>query len=58
MNCLLYTSLIEDAAEAMGATIDGRQCGSFGDYSAVSYNGNGKKESSCFGKRAKSVYLR
>ena len=32
--------LIEDAAEAMGATIAGRQCGSFGDYSAVSYNGN------------------
>lgn len=32
--------LIEDAAEAMGATIDGRQCGSFGDYSVVSYNGN------------------
>ena len=32
--------LIEDAAEAMGATLNGRQCGSFGDYSAVSYNGN------------------
>ena len=32
--------LIEDAAEAMGATAGGRQCGSFGDYSAVSYNGN------------------
>ena len=32
--------LIEDAAEAMGATIYGKQCGSFGDYSAVSYNGN------------------
>lgn len=32
--------LIEDAAEAMGATIDERQCGSLGDYSAVSYNGN------------------
>ena len=32
--------LIEDAAEAMGATIDGRQCGSFGDYAAISYNGN------------------
>lgn len=32
--------LIEDAAEAMGATWDGSQCGSFGDYSAVSYNGN------------------
>ena len=32
--------LIEDAAEAMGATLNGRQCGSFGDYAAVSYNGN------------------
>ncbi|MCR4661254.1 MAG: DegT/DnrJ/EryC1/StrS family aminotransferase [Clostridia bacterium] len=32
--------LIEDAAEAMGATLNGRPCGSFGDYSAVSYNGN------------------
>ena len=32
--------LIEDAAEAMGATVDGRQCGSFGHYAAVSYNGN------------------
>jgi dTDP-4-amino-4,6-dideoxygalactose transaminase len=32
--------LVEDAAEAMGATIDGKQCGSFGDYSAISYNGN------------------
>lgn len=32
--------LIEDAAEAMGATLYGKLCGSFGDYSAVSYNGN------------------
>lgn len=32
--------LIEDAAEAMGATIHGHQCGTFGDYSAISYNGN------------------
>ena len=32
--------LVEDAAEAMGATFHGKQCGSFGDYSAVSYNGN------------------
>lgn len=32
--------LIEDAAEAMGATLNGKQCGSFGDYAAVSYNGN------------------
>ena len=32
--------LIEDAAEAMGATWEEKQCGSFGDYAAVSYNGN------------------
>ncbi|MGN1369909.1 MAG: DegT/DnrJ/EryC1/StrS family aminotransferase, partial [Aristaeellaceae bacterium] len=32
--------LIEDAAEAMGATYEGRPCGSFGDYAAISYNGN------------------
>ena len=32
--------LIEDAAEAMAATLHGKRCGSFGDYSAVSYNGN------------------
>ena len=32
--------LIEDAAEAMGAFIEGRPCGSFGDYAAISYNGN------------------
>ena len=32
--------LIEDAAEAMGATLSGRKCGSFGDYAAISYNGN------------------
>ena len=32
--------LVEDAAEAMGATWEGKQCGSYGDYSAVSYNGN------------------
>ncbi|MBQ9520194.1 MAG: DegT/DnrJ/EryC1/StrS family aminotransferase [Acholeplasmatales bacterium] len=32
--------LIEDAAEAMGAKVDGHECGSYGDYSAISYNGN------------------
>lgn len=32
--------LIEDAAEAMGTLWKGRQCGSFGDYAAISYNGN------------------
>lgn len=39
--CKKYGALlIEDAAEAMGAALNGKQCGSFGDYSAVSYNGN------------------
>lgn len=32
--------LIEDSAEAMGASFNNKQCGSFGDYSAISYNGN------------------
>ena len=32
--------LIEDAAEALGATYGGKPCGSFGDYSAISFNGN------------------
>ncbi len=32
--------MIEDAAEAVGATWAGQQCGSFGDYSVISYNGN------------------
>ena len=32
--------LIEDAAEAMGASLNKKTCGSFGDYGAISYNGN------------------
>ncbi len=32
--------LIEDAAEALGATLDGRPAGSFGDVAALSFNGN------------------
>ena len=32
--------LIEDAAESMGASYKGKQTGSFGDYGAVSFNGN------------------
>lgn len=32
--------LVEDAAEALGASWEGRPCGSFGDFSAISYNGN------------------
>ena len=32
--------LIEDAAESLGATYKGRQTGTFGKYSALSFNGN------------------
>ena len=32
--------LIEDAAEALGASVNNKPCGSYGDYSAISYNGN------------------
>ena len=32
--------IIEDAAESFGATINGIQTGCFGDYSAISFNGN------------------
>ncbi len=32
--------IIEDAAESLGATYDGRQTGSFGKYNVISFNGN------------------
>lgn len=32
--------LIEDAAEALSATYKGKQCGTFGEYDIVSFNGN------------------
>ena len=32
--------IIEDAAEALGATYKGKMCGSFGDFNAISFNGN------------------
>lgn len=32
--------IIEDAAESLGAEYDGHQTGSFGDYAAISFNGN------------------
>lgn len=32
--------LIEDAAEALSATYNGKQCGTFGDYGIISFNGN------------------
>ncbi|MDI9470501.1 MAG: aminotransferase class I/II-fold pyridoxal phosphate-dependent enzyme [Bacillota bacterium] len=32
--------VIEDAAEALGATYKGRKCGSFGDVGILSFNGN------------------
>ena len=33
-------TLIEDAAESLGATYRGRQTGTFGDYNVISFNGN------------------
>lgn len=33
-------TLIEDAAESLGATYKGRQTGTFGAYNAISFNGN------------------
>ena len=32
--------LIEDAAEALGATYKGQKCGTFGDFGVLSFNGN------------------
>jgi len=39
--CKKYNAvLIEDAAESLGATYKGVQTGSFGDFNAISFNGN------------------
>ncbi len=32
--------VLEDAAEALGSEYDGRQCGTYGEYGALSFNGN------------------
>ena len=32
--------LIEDAAEALGSTFEGKKCGTFGDFGILSFNGN------------------
>ncbi len=32
--------VIEDAAEALGSTLDDKPCGTFGDYGILSFNGN------------------
>lgn len=41
--------LIEDAAESMGASVDGQMTGSFGDFGIVSFNGNKIITGSCGG---------
>jgi dTDP-4-amino-4,6-dideoxygalactose transaminase len=33
-------SVIEDAAEALGSSIDNKHCGSFGEFGVLSFNGN------------------
>ena len=35
-----HTPILEDAAEALGATYQGQKCGSFSDLSVLSFNGN------------------
>ncbi|MGN6601914.1 MAG: DegT/DnrJ/EryC1/StrS family aminotransferase [Ginsengibacter sp.] len=32
--------MIEDAAEALGSTVDGQKCGTFGQFGILSFNGN------------------
>ena len=32
--------VLEDAAEALGSELDGKRCGTFGQYGALSFNGN------------------
>lgn len=32
--------VVEDAAEAIGSSLDGRKCGTFGTYGVLSFNGN------------------
>lgn len=32
--------ILEDAAEALGSTLKGQKCGTFGDYGVLSFNGN------------------
>ena len=41
--------IIEDAAESLGATYKGRQTGFFGDFNAISFNGNKIITGSCGG---------
>lgn len=35
-----HVPMIEDAAEALGSTYRGKACGTFGEYGALSFNGN------------------
>ena len=41
--------VVEDAAESLGATYEGRQTGTFGDIAAISFNGNKIITGSCGG---------
>ena len=42
-------TLIEDAAESLGATYKGKQTGNFGDFNVISFNGNKIITGSCGG---------
>lgn len=57
--------LIEDAAESLGSTYKGRKCGTFGDYSVLSFNGNkiittsggGALVTKTLSRKEKSIFL-
>jgi dTDP-4-amino-4,6-dideoxygalactose transaminase len=57
--------IIEDSAEALGSSYKGKKCGTFGDYSVLSFNGNkiitssggGALVAPSLGKKQKAVFL-
>ena len=57
--------VIEDSAEALGSHVSGRKCGTFGDFSVLSFNGNkiittsggGALISSDQASKSRSIYL-
>ena len=51
-------TIIEDAAESLGATYKGRQTGTFGTYNAISFNGNKIITGSSGGKHRQNHHRR
>ena len=45
---LFDVPVLEDAAEALGSEYQGRKCGTFGKFAALSFNGNKMRNGRCF----------